>query len=90
MLLVKSDDWIYEREFRLICHRFTEANEAPLLMDGNYLKIGPTDLTSIILGCQITDEAGSAIQDLVKQDAPHVKVRHARRAPDKYQLVIGE
>jgi hypothetical protein len=90
MLVVKSYDWKYEEEFRLICPRVTEVKESVLIMDGNHLSIGPTDLTSIILGCQVTDQAAVSIQDLVRQHAPHVKVRQARRALDKYHLVIGD
>jgi hypothetical protein len=90
MLLFKSDDWMYEREFRLICHRLADVKDAPLLMDGNYLSIGPTDLTSIIMGCQIIDAAARTIRDLVQEHAPHVKVLQAQRAIDKYQIVIGD
>jgi hypothetical protein len=90
MLVVKSDDWAYEQEFRLLCPRFTDVKESVLIMDGNYLTIGPTDLTSIILGCQITDQAAHNIQDLVLQYAPHVKVRQARRALHRYHLAIGD
>ncbi|HYL76118.1 MAG TPA: DUF2971 domain-containing protein [Bryobacteraceae bacterium] len=90
MLLTKSDDWMYEQEFRLLCPRFTDVKESPLIMDGNYLNIGASDLTSIILGCQVTDEAALTIQDLVQQYSPHVKVRQARRALNKYHLVVGD
>jgi hypothetical protein len=90
MLVVKSYDWKYEKEFRLICPRFSDVKESVLIMDGNYLNIGPTDLTSIVLGCQVTDQAALSIQDLVRQHAPHVKVRQARRALNRYHLVIGD
>jgi hypothetical protein len=90
MLLVKSDDWTYEQEFRLICPRFTDVAESPLIMHSGYLQIGPRDLTSIILGCQIDDDANVKIRELVRKHAPHVKVRQARRALNKYRLVIGD
>ncbi len=90
MLVVKSDDWKYEKEFRLICPRFTDVKDSVLIMDGNYLPIGPRDLASILLGCQITDQAAHIIQDLVRQHAPDVKVRQARRALHKYHLAIGD
>jgi hypothetical protein len=82
MLVVKSDDWQYEQEFRLICPRFTDVKESPLIMDGNYLKIGPADLTAVIVGCQTGDEATQAIRDLVR--------RQARRALNKYRIAIGD
>jgi Protein of unknown function (DUF2971) len=90
MLLVRSDDWIYEQEFRMICPRFTDVKASPLIMDGNYLKIGPNDLTSIILGCQIQGEAKAKIEALVEKYAPNVRLRHARRAPNKYRLDIED
>lgn len=88
MLVVKSDDWEHEQEYRLICPRFTDVRASPLIMDGNYLPIGATDLTSIILGCQIEDEAKATIEALVNEHAPHVRVRRAIRAPNKYRLVV--
>jgi hypothetical protein len=90
MLLVKSDDWAYEREFRLICPRFTDVRASPLIMDGNYLQLGPNDLASIILGCQIEDDAMVKIKELVKEYAASVKVRQVRRALNRYQLVIED
>jgi hypothetical protein len=90
MLLVKSDDWMYEQEFRLICPRFTDVKESPFILDGNYLQIGPTDLTSIILGCQAGDEAAQTVRALVNDHAPHVKVRQAIRALNEYSIVIED
>lgn len=90
MILVKSDDWMYEQEFRLICPRFTDIRASPLIMEGNYLNIGPHDLTSIILGCQIQDEAKAKIKELVRQYAPNVKLRQARMAPNRYRLDIDD
>ena len=87
LLVIKSDVWGYEQEFRLICPRFTNV-ATPLLMDGDYLSIGPRDLKSIIVGCQAKDETIKVIKGLVEEHAPHVAVRYARRAPDRYDLVI--
>jgi len=88
MLIVKSDEWTYEKEFRLICPRFSDVRSLPLMMDGNYLRIGPNDLTSIILGCQIDDDSVKAIEEMVSVHTPKVKVRRAVRAPNRYRLVI--
>jgi hypothetical protein len=90
MLLVKSDVWIYEQEFRLICPRFTNVKGSPLIMDGNYLSIGPTDLKSIILGCQADGQTTATVKALVKEHAPHVLIRQAKRSPNKYRLVIED
>src|ERR1051326_3383695 len=64
MLLVKSDVWSYEQEWRLICPRFTDVRFHPLLMDGNYLPFNPTDLKSVILGCQADNETVEQVQAL--------------------------
>jgi hypothetical protein len=70
--------------------RFTDVKQHPLLMNGNYLSIGPHDLKSIIVGYQAKDEAIQTIRGLVEEHAQHVAVRYARRAPDKYGLVIED
>jgi hypothetical protein len=90
MLIVKSDDWKDEKEFRLICPRFTDVRASPLIMDGDYLRIGCDDLIGVILGCQIDDRAAAAIEDMVRAYAPNVKIRRAYRAPNKYRLLIKE
>jgi hypothetical protein len=88
MLLVKSDVWEYEQEFRLICPRFTDVKGHPLIMDGNHLEIGPNDLRSVIVGCQADRRTVTALESLVKSYAPSVAVRQALRAPNKYSLFI--
>jgi hypothetical protein len=88
MLLIKSDVWAYEEEFRLICPRFTDVKGMPLIMDGNYLSISPKDLKSIIVGCQADEETIKSVRVLVEEYAPSVAVRQAKRAPNKYRLII--
>jgi len=62
----------------------------PLIMDGDYLSIGPSDLKSIIVGCQASNESIQTIRDLVERHAQNVAIRYARRAPNKYRLVIED
>lgn len=88
ILVIKSDDWAYEDEFRLICPRYTDVKNHPLQLNGSYLSIGVKDLKSIILGCQISPEAERQIRDIVTGHAPTVAVRNAMRSPDKYRLVL--
>ena len=88
MLLIKSDVWAYEQEHRLICPRFTAVKDSPLIMDGDYLRIGHGDLKSIIIGCQADDRTSKVIKALLQEHAPNVAVRYAKRAPNKYRLVI--
>ena len=90
MLLIKSDVWAYEQEYRLICPRFTDVKQHPLIMSGNYLSIGPRDLKSIIVGCQASHKSIQTIRGLADECARHVAVRYARRAPNKYGLLIED
>lgn len=91
LFLVKSDVWSYEQEFRLICPRGAAIlKRNPFTMEGNYLSIGDDDLSSIILGCQLEDEAAAVIAQLVAQHSPTVRVRKARRSPNSYRLVIDD
>ncbi len=87
VMLIKSDVWAYEKEFRLICPRFTDVPNHPLLLEGNYLTIGPSALKSIIVGCQADYDA---ISKLVRRDAPRLRVRRALRAANRYRLLIRD
>jgi hypothetical protein len=90
MLLFKSDVWSYEKEFRLVCPRFTNVTNHPLIMAGEYVRIGENDLKSVILGCQVGNEAANTVKRLVEQHAPHVKVRQAVRSSKKYRLMVAD
>jgi hypothetical protein len=73
---------------RLICPRFTDVKFHPLLMDGNYLPFNPSDLKSVIVGCQAENETVEQVRALVAQNAPATRVRQAKRAVNKYRLKI--
>ena len=86
LLIVKSDVWAYEEEFRLVCPYNTNLPDYPLLLDGSYLPIGPLALKSVIVGCQADHEA---IEKLISEHAPTLPIRRAFRSPNKYRLEIG-
>jgi hypothetical protein len=88
MLLVKPNVWAYENEYKLIGTRATQIANHPLKMNENYLPLCPTDLKSIIIGCQADAADVETIKDLVAQYAPHVQLRRAVRSPNRYDLVI--
>ena len=90
MLLIKSDDWAREQEFRLICQRFTDVKESPLILDGDYLSIGPNDLKSVIVGCQTDEQTINVVTELVEEYAPSIVVRRAVRSLNKYRLIIED
>ena len=85
ILITKSDVWAYEEEFRLVCPRFTDIPDHPLLMDGDFLAIGDSTLRSVIIGCQADYDE---ISKLVKSYAPTLPLRRAIRAGNKYRLSI--
>jgi hypothetical protein len=60
------------------------------MMNGDYLSFDTSDLKSIIIGCQAEDETIRTVRALVKRHAPGVMVRQAKRAPNKYRLIIGD
>ena len=88
MILAKSEVWNYENEYRLIGTRATQIQNHPLKLDGNYLPIAPTDLKSIIIGCQTDNADVETIKHLVAEYAPHVQLRRVLRSPKRYELVI--
>jgi len=87
MLLAKSEDWVYENEFRLIGVRSTEF-PSPMVLDGHYLPIGDTDLKSIIFGCQMEEDAKASVRAIVREHAPSVVIRQAVSSFNEYRLVI--
>jgi Protein of unknown function (DUF2971) len=89
LLLTKSDDWEYEREYRVI--GFAEGVERavmshPLILKGPYLGLPNGALKSVIAGCE--SELG-IIQELVQRCLPSLPVKRAVRASDRYKLTIA-
>ncbi len=88
ILLTKSDDWKYEREYRIIglsdgIDRPFDAR--PLLVKDNFLKLPTGALKAVIVGC----EANFAnIERTVRSVAPEMPIKHAVRSPSKYRLQI--
>ncbi len=88
-LLIKSDVWSYEKEYRLILS--SEIDE-PLLsghhFDPNGLLTLPKGaISSIIVGC---DGPYEKIKKLVLKYAPEIKVKRAVKIPKKYAISIQE
>jgi hypothetical protein len=84
--LIKADVWSYECEYRLIAQeRANSTAHDTLMTDGNFLKLPPNTLTSIIVGCQGSAEEA---RQIVAKFAPDLPVRQAVREPDRYALTI--
>jgi hypothetical protein len=89
ILLTKSDDWQYEHEYRVIC--FAEGVARPITKHSLFIKDGflglpAGSLKAVITGCEAKHEE---IAGLVENLAPHVNVKRAVRAPDRYRLQIA-
>lgn len=88
ILLTKSDDWAYEKEYRIIglgdgVKRSAEF--APLTLSGNFLSFPEGALKSVIVGCE-TDFG--AVAKIVNCEWPGLRIKRAVRSPNRYRLVI--
>ena len=87
MLTTKSDDWAYEREYRLIA-RAGEADEnnqvLSLVTWNNYLHINRQWLASVIAGCRCpVDE----LKALISKHAPGLAVKRAVMSTHSYRVI---
>jgi hypothetical protein len=93
ILLTKSDDWYYEREFRIIGlsegvnRPFGPLEGHPLMVKDGFLSVPPGSLKAIIAGCE-ADHA--TIKEVVMAANPTLKLKRAVRSPTKYRLEIAE
>jgi hypothetical protein len=89
MLAVKSRDWSYEEEYRLL---LSEGGATPgvLVCNDGFLPVPDSDLVVVILGCRIDSEAAKRVGELVAQRSTPIRVLRATKAPDRYQLEFGE
>jgi hypothetical protein len=83
MFLTKSDDWKYEKEFRII--GALNSDREHLILNGECLRLPPGALQSILVGCE-ADYA--KVKEVVHEHASHLPVRHVVRAANQYRLVI--
>jgi len=84
LVLTKSMDWAYEREFRLIASQLT----GPLKLHGDFLLLPSGALTCVIIGCEADDKAVASIIKIVREHSESLPIKRAVRAPDRYKLII--
>jgi hypothetical protein len=84
LVLTKSKDWAYEREFRIM----GSVLDGPTRIDGNYVALPDGAVTAIVLGCQNT--AKEEVRDIIKEHAPGLPIKRAVRIPNEYRLRIVE
>ena len=90
ILLTKSDDWKYEREYRIIGFGDTVSRpfgESPLTLRGNFMHLAAGSIKSVIVGCEANF---SQIEEVVTAADPALRIKRAVRSPSKYRLVIED
>jgi hypothetical protein len=90
VLLTKSDDWKYEREYRVI--GLGEGidrpiDDHPLMLSGRFLSLPKDALQAVIVGCEANYQE---IEAITKAVAPTVKIKRAVRSPSKFRVEIAE
>jgi len=84
LVLTKSKDWCYEREFRIMGSLL----DGPTKLDGYFVPLPDGALTAIILGC--TNEDHDEILSIVNEYAPGLAIKRAIRVPNHYKLKITD
>lgn len=88
-LIVKSKAWGYEEEYRLISEEKDKSkNLETIKTDNGFFQIPDNSLVSIIMGCQISEDNKSWLEDYTKQCGLGISLKHAQKVPDKYKLQI--
>ena len=91
LLLTKSKEWEYEREWRVLDSRFSADGDLP---DGAAMcwpfKFRPQSLTQVIVGCRASEDFVSRIERVLDTAAyEHVEQLRAFRHRKAYKLRIG-
>jgi hypothetical protein len=82
LVLTKSMDWCYEREFRIIATSL----DGPTKLYGNYGNLPDGALTAIILGCESQNQA--ELTRIVNEYAPGLTIKRMVRVPNHYKLTV--
>lgn len=92
LLLLKSQDWAGEREWRMILP-LAEVDEV-VENDGETLhlcRIPPEALRSVILGCRASEEDRAAVRRLLDHpDYSHVTLKRSEMHGQKFELLIKD
>jgi hypothetical protein len=89
-LIIKSDDWFYEAEWRLIAEEREYARSPHTVKtDHDFYVLPAKILKSIILGSLATQDTRHKVKKLVQRHAPEVIIRTANIALDAYRLDIS-
>jgi hypothetical protein len=85
----KSREWQYEDEYRLVAEEKKGAfDPRTLKTEDQFYTLPPGSLMSIIIGARAPEETRRMIRDIVDRSGRNLLLRQARRASDRYELVI--
>jgi hypothetical protein len=89
-VMVKSADWQYEVEYRLIAVKGPLNPKAPDLIrtDEHWVDTPAGTLKSVIVGCQMPKVEREKVRALVAQAAGNVELKEAVKIADRYALRI--
>jgi hypothetical protein len=86
---IKSSDWSYEEEYRLIAQEKSKAiAEGTLMTENGLYRLPVGTLKSIILGAQAPASTETEIMEMIRSSEKDVGLRRARCLPDQFQLQI--
>lgn len=78
MLTVKSDEWSYEKEYRIVLNGETDAA----------IKIPKSIVAEVILGVNIETDARNEIKVIVEEHYPTAALLQAVKAKDRYAVTL--
>ena len=81
LVLTKSTEWSYEKEWR-IARIAAEEGKSPFADLG----FSPRSLSRIFLGCRISPRNRGAIERMVVGDLAHVELHQARQSKTRFAL----
>ena len=84
LILTKSSDWCYEKEYRLISID-APSSSSFLQLHGDFFRLPNGALKSVIMGC---DADHQTIATLIKECTPELPIKMAVRSPNLYKLEI--
>lgn len=80
LLTVKSQDWAYEKEQRLISHPRSSFSS----------KISSNLIKEVRLGCKMSEETISKIIELIENDMTHVKIFKANKSNTSFKITFEQ
>jgi Protein of unknown function (DUF2971) len=84
LILTKSSDWSYEKEYRLVSID-APASSSFLQLHGDFFRLPNGALRSVIIGCEADRQT---IGTLIRQWSPELQIKKAVRSPNLYKLEI--